>query len=200
MVIANKMSKSGSNAFFYNALMASFQNLLDTDDASFLARALISKKSYTELLEFLESPIVVVKGENSLAVDNAFIKRQLIENGQFEILDNLEKAKIIVSNCSNISIKGLDVVYMFGNTVRLLAPGDEDELKADVFVAKENKIINTINSNIEFSIGNSFKSIMHTNIEKMKNTRVFQMNGISNVPTAPALNQSNSSQNPTYTK
>lgn len=182
MVLSGKNPKAKVDEFFFSAVHATLKNLLKPEDALFLTKALVSGQSKDKLVEFLQSPIIVINGENNVLVDNKFLKRQLLEKDKIDILEQLDKAKIIVCNCSNISIKGLDVIYLLSNTVRLLSPEDEQTSKSEVFLAQNNKIINTINANISFSIGNSFKTLLHASIDKMKNTRILHATPTCKIP------------------
>lgn len=188
MVLSGKNSKTKVDEFFISAIQSTLQNLLKPEDALFLTKALVAKQSRAQLVDFLQSPIIVVNGENNVLVDNKFLKRQLLESNRIDILEQLEKAKIIVCNCSNISIKGLDVIYLLSNTVRLLSPEDEQVSKSEIFLAQNNKIINTINANISFSIGNSFKTLLHTSIDKMKNSRILHATPTCKIPDLEANN------------
>jgi len=182
MVLTGKACESKQNDFFTTAILSTLQTMLKPDEALFLTRALVAKQSKEQLLEFLSSPVIVVDGEKSVLVDNKFIKRQLLENNQIEVLEQLDKAKIIITNCNNISVKGLDVIYLLGNTVRIIAPDEEQIVKREVFVAKDNKIITAVNTSINFSINNSFKSMLHSTIDNMKNTRIIHLSSTSKVP------------------
>ena len=182
MVLTSKVADSKQNDFFTSAILSILEPMLKPEEALFLTRALIAKQSTEQLLEFLNSPIIVIDGEKSVLVDNKFIKRQLLENNQIEVLEQLHKAKIIICNCNNISVKGLDVIYLLGNTVRIIAPDEEQVVKKEVFVAKDNKIITTVNTSINFSINNSFKSMLHSTIDNMKNTKIIHLSSTSKVP------------------
>lgn len=182
MVLTSKNTQSKLNEFFSSAVLSTLNTLLKPEDALFLTRALVSKKSKAELLDFLQSPVIAVDGENSVLVDNKFLKRQLLESNRIDILEQLPKAKIIVKNCSNIGLKGLDVIYLLNNTVRLIAPDDEQAQKNEIFLAKDNKVITTVNTTINFSISNSFKTMLHTTIDNMKNTRIVNKSSTCIIP------------------
>ena len=170
--IANKVR---NKEFYKKALIDSFENLLPKDDAHFLAINLVEKLTFDELNLFLLSPIVVINGENSQRVDNDFIKRQLLTKGNYEVLANLSKAKIIICNCNDISVIGLDVVYLFDNKIKLISPSEEAKFKCDVFLAKNNKIINSVNVLYNVSIDNAIKNVMHNEFDRVSNTRMLNI-------------------------
>ena len=170
--IANKVR---NKEFYQKALIDSFKDLLPKDEANFLALNLVEKLSYDELNLFLLSPLVVVNGENAQKVDNDFIKRQLLKKGNYEVLANLNKAKIIICNCNDISIIGLDVVYLFENKIRLISPSEEARFKNEVFLSKNNKIINSVNITYKISMNDAVKNVLHNEFDRVMNTRMLNI-------------------------
>ena len=121
------------------------------------------------------SPIVVINGEHCQRVDNDFIKRQLLKQGNYEALSNLNKAKIIICNCEDISVIGLDVVYLFGNKIRLISPTELAKYKNDVFLAKDNKVLFSLNVAYKMSIGNAFKNVINNVFDRVVDTRMLNI-------------------------
>lgn len=161
--------------FYQKTLYDNFKPLLPQDEANYLSKVLTEKLSYDELNVFLLNPIIVVNGEYNERVDNSFIKRQLLKKGNYDALANLNKAKIIICNCENISVIGLDVVYLFGNNIRLICPEEQAEVKNEVLLAKNNKIINSVNITYRFSVGNALKNVMHNEFDKVVDTRMLNI-------------------------
>ena len=98
----NLLNRTKNNEFYQQTLIDNFKEILPIDDAKFLAMKLVEKYSINELNSFILSPIVVINGENSQKVDNDFIKQQLIKKGNYDVLANLDKAKIIICNCNSV--------------------------------------------------------------------------------------------------
>ena len=161
--------------FYYKALYDNLKELLPTEDARFLATSLVEKLTFEELNAFLLSPIVVINGEHCQRVDNDFIKRQLLKQGNYEALSNLNKAKIIICNCEDISVIGLDVVYLFGNKIRLISPTELAQYKNDVFLAKDNKVLFSLNVAYKMSIGNAFKNVINNVFDRVVDTRMLNI-------------------------
>lgn len=171
----NIVNKTRNRDFYQKALYDNFKDLLPQDEAYFLSNHLAQKLPYDELNLFLLNPIIVINGEHNERVDNDFIKRQLLKKGNYDALENLTRAKIILCNCENISIVGLDVVYMFGNKIRLISPDERAFFKNEVIVAKDNKIIDSVNIIYKTSISNAFKNVMHNEFDKVSNTRMLNI-------------------------
>ena len=171
-----KLTNTAKNKEFYQkALFETLEPLLDRAQAKFLANHLVTKLSLEELNMFLLSPIIVINGEHNERVDNDFIKRQLLKKGNYDALENLNKAKIIICNCENISVVGLDVVYLFGNKIRLISPDEFACFKNEVLLAVDNKVIDSVNIIYKSSVNNAFKNVMHTEFDKVQNTKILNI-------------------------
>lgn len=171
----NLLNRTKNKEFYQQTLIDNFKEILPIDDAKFLAMKLVEKYSINELNSFILSPIVVINGENSQKVDNDFIKQQLMKKGNYDVLANLDKAKIIICNCNNISIVGLDVVYLFDNKIRLISPKENAIFKNEIFLAKNNKIINSVNVIYKLSVDNAIKNVLHSEFDKVVNTRMLNV-------------------------
>ncbi len=171
-----KISNQNKNIDFYsNAIFDLLKDLLPHDEAKYLTTVLVHKQTKEELSNFLLSPIIVVNGEHSERVDNAFIKRQLLKKGNYDALSKINDAKIIICNCSDIAIIGLDVVYLFDNKVRFISPKEQANIKSEVFLAKNNKVIHSVNVTYKFSVGNAFKTVIHNAFDRVVNTRMLNI-------------------------
>lgn len=175
MEVINIANLVRNKEFYHKSLLENFKDVLPQEDAVFLANALVDKLSYDELNTFLLSPIVVINGEHSECVDNDFIKRQLLKKGNYDALANLNKAKIIICNCEDISVIGLDVVYLFANKIRLISPHEQAQYKSDVFLAKDNKVLYSLNVVYKTSIGNAFKNVINNEFDRVVDTRMLNI-------------------------
>ena len=170
------ITNQGKNVDFYNdAIFNLLKDLLQHDEARYLTTALVHKQTKEELSNFLLSPIIVINGEHSERVDNDFIKRQLLKKGNYDALSKINDAKIIICNCNDIAIIGLDVVYLFDNKVRFISPKEQAEIKNEVFLAKNNKVIHSVNITYKLSVGNAFKNVIHNAFDRVVNTRMLNI-------------------------
>lgn len=161
--------------FYSTAVFNLLKDLLPADEARYLTDVLVKKQTKEELNNFLLSPIIVVNGEQSEIVDNNFIKRQLLKKGNYDALNKINDAKIIICNCTNISIIGLDVVYLFDNKVRFISPKERANIKNEVFLAKNNKVLHSVNITYQLSVGNAFKNVIHSAFDRVINTRMLNI-------------------------
>lgn len=161
--------------FYSTAVFNLLKDLLPVDEARYLTDVLVKKQTKEELNNFLLSPIIVVNGEQSETVDNNFIKRQLLKKGNYDALNKINDAKIIICNCTNISIIGLDVVYLFDNKVRFISPKERANIKNEVFLAKNNKVLHSVNITYQLSVGNAFKNVIHSAFDRVINTRMLNI-------------------------
>ena len=167
--------------FYLTTISNNLIDIIKPEDANYLAKVLVGKLDENELREFIECPILVIDAEENVTVDNAYIKKQLIRKNDLEMLGKLNKAKIIVCNCQNIAVKGLDIVLLMSNSIKVISANDNAVAKNDVFVARNNKIINSINIHYSFSSKNNFKNLLHSDIDNIKDTRVADMSVTSQI-------------------
>lgn len=161
--------------FYSTAVFNLLKDLLPAEEARYLTDVLVKKQTKEELNNFLLSPIIVVNGEQSEIVDNNFIRRQLLKKGNYDALSKINDAKIIICNCTNISIIGLDVVYLFDNKVRFISPKERANIKNEVFLAKNNKVLHSVNITYQLSVGNAFKNVIHSAFDRVINTRMLNI-------------------------
>lgn len=171
----NITNQSKNIDFYSDAIYNLLKDMLPHDEAKYLTTALVHKQTKEELSNFLLSPIIVVNGEHSERVDNDFIKRQLLKKGNYDALSKLNDAKIIICNCNDIAIIGLDVVYLFDNKVRFISPKEQANIKNEVFLAKNNKVIHSVNITYNLSVGNAFKTVIHNAFDRVVNTRMLNI-------------------------
>ena len=171
----NITNQSKNIDFYSDAIFNLLKDLLPHDEAKYLTTALVHKQSKEELSNFMLSPIIVVNGEHSERVDNDFIKRQLLKKGNYDALSKINDAKIIICNCNDIAIIGLDVVYLFDNKVRFISPKEQANIKNEVFLAKNNKVLHSVNITYNLSVGNAFKTVIHNAFDRVVNTRMLNI-------------------------
>lgn len=173
--VINISNQFKNDDFYQTAVYNLLKDLLPHDEAKYLTSALVKKRTKEELSSFLLSPIIVVNGEQCEQVDNNFIKRQLLKKGNYDALNKINEAKIIICNCTDIAIIGLDVVYLFDNKVRFISPKEQAKIKNEVFLAKNNKVLHSVNITYQLSVGNAFKNVIHNAFDRVINTRMLNI-------------------------
>ena len=151
------------------------KEFLQPDEAAFLTEALSKLLDEKKFNDYISSPIALIDGEDNILIDRKFLTERFLKMGSVNPEFDIERAKVIVRNCHNVHIKGVDVMFLHNNAIKMIEPEEGAERATTVLASLKNKIRFSVNVQFTYSVQDNFLNMCYTHINNLMGVSIYNM-------------------------